>query len=277
MDANPVLCDHVHLPVQSGSTPRAGRHGPALHARRVHAPHRVDEERASATIAITTDIIVGFPGETEAGFPADARSAGRGPVRFAVQLQVFAAARTRRRSQWRTSIPEEEKQRRLADRAGEAARHPDPPQRRADRQHPGGAGGRAATRRWGSGSAAPRSNRTLNFTHPRQDGETLLGTYLPVRVTRSGPNSLVGESVQLWCNREWGRAATMEVEMKIRGLDDGSRDQHAHRHPEGHQRQHGAAHLGRHLRSQRHCARNRKGLHAAADDARPDQEPAARA
>ena len=37
-------------------------------------------------------------------------------------------------------------------------------------------------------------NRTLNFTHPDTGGSDLTGTYLPVRVTRSGPNSLVGES-----------------------------------------------------------------------------------
>jgi len=38
-------------------------------------------------------------------------------------------------------------------------------------------------------------NRTLNFTHPDTGGKSLIGMYLPVRVTRSGPNSLVGESV----------------------------------------------------------------------------------
>jgi tRNA-2-methylthio-N6-dimethylallyladenosine synthase len=38
-------------------------------------------------------------------------------------------------------------------------------------------------------------NRTLNFTHPETGGISLVGKYLPVRVTRSGPNSLVGESV----------------------------------------------------------------------------------
>jgi tRNA-2-methylthio-N6-dimethylallyladenosine synthase len=36
-------------------------------------------------------------------------------------------------------------------------------------------------------------NRTLNFTHPETD-DSLVGKYLHVRVTRSGPNSLVGES-----------------------------------------------------------------------------------
>jgi tRNA-2-methylthio-N6-dimethylallyladenosine synthase len=38
-------------------------------------------------------------------------------------------------------------------------------------------------------------NRTLNFTHAETHGDSLIGKYLPVRVTRSGPNSLVGESV----------------------------------------------------------------------------------
>jgi tRNA-2-methylthio-N6-dimethylallyladenosine synthase len=38
-------------------------------------------------------------------------------------------------------------------------------------------------------------NRTLNFTHPDTGGASLLGTYMHVRVTRSGPNSLAGESV----------------------------------------------------------------------------------
>ena len=35
-------------------------------------------------------------------------------------------------------------------------------------------------------------NKTLNFTHPGE--ASLLGTYLRVRVTRAGPNSLVGEA-----------------------------------------------------------------------------------
>jgi tRNA-2-methylthio-N6-dimethylallyladenosine synthase len=37
-------------------------------------------------------------------------------------------------------------------------------------------------------------NRILNFSHPDTNGNDLAGKYLSVRVTRAGPNSLVGES-----------------------------------------------------------------------------------
>ena len=44
-------------------------------------------------------------------------------------------------------------------------------------------------------------NRTLNFSHPDADPDTngndLAGKYISVRVTRAGPNSLVGESASL--------------------------------------------------------------------------------
>ena len=36
-------------------------------------------------------------------------------------------------------------------------------------------------------------NQTLNFTGA-ETNDNLLGRYLPVRVTRTGPNSLVGEA-----------------------------------------------------------------------------------
>jgi tRNA-2-methylthio-N6-dimethylallyladenosine synthase len=37
-------------------------------------------------------------------------------------------------------------------------------------------------------------NRTLNFAHPGNGDANLLGKYLPILVTRAGPNSLVGEA-----------------------------------------------------------------------------------
>jgi tRNA-2-methylthio-N6-dimethylallyladenosine synthase len=63
----PAVCEHVHLPLQSGSTH-------VLKAmRRTYGRERylalVEKLRSAIPdLALTTDIIVGFPGETEADF-----------------------------------------------------------------------------------------------------------------------------------------------------------------------------------------------------------------
>ncbi len=63
----PAVCEHMHLPVQSGSDNIL---------KRMRRGYTVDEYRAAVKrlrdvmpdIAITTDVIVGFPGETEEDF-----------------------------------------------------------------------------------------------------------------------------------------------------------------------------------------------------------------
>ena len=60
----PKLCEHVHLPVQSGSDSILKRmHRPYTVARFEELVARIRAARPG--IAITTDVIVGFPGETE--------------------------------------------------------------------------------------------------------------------------------------------------------------------------------------------------------------------
>src|SRR3989475_11581042 len=67
IDSPPKICDHVHLPAQSGS-------GKGLREmRRTYTREEYLEKIAmirgeQRPIAITTDIIVGFPGETESDF-----------------------------------------------------------------------------------------------------------------------------------------------------------------------------------------------------------------
>ena len=69
LDENDNLCDWVHLPVQSGSDRvlRAMRRGHTV----ADYYKRIEKiKRARRRLAITSDIIVGFPGETEADFQA---------------------------------------------------------------------------------------------------------------------------------------------------------------------------------------------------------------
>ena len=67
MDAVPALCDHLHLPVQSGST-RVLRAMQRTYTREEYLEKISLIRRARRPISVTTDIIVGFPGETESDF-----------------------------------------------------------------------------------------------------------------------------------------------------------------------------------------------------------------
>ncbi len=63
----PTICEHVHLPVQSGSTSLLKRMG-RRYTREAYVEVVALLRRQVPGIAITTDIIVGFPGETDADF-----------------------------------------------------------------------------------------------------------------------------------------------------------------------------------------------------------------
>src|SRR5438552_3517968 len=67
MAATPAVCEHVHLPVQSGSS-RVLRRMLRRYDRDRYLAVVAALRRAMPAIALTTDIIVGFPGETEDDF-----------------------------------------------------------------------------------------------------------------------------------------------------------------------------------------------------------------
>lgn len=67
MAANPKICNHLHLPLQSGSTSILEKMNRRYTKEQYLA--LVDKIRAAVPdISLTTDIIVGFPGETEVDF-----------------------------------------------------------------------------------------------------------------------------------------------------------------------------------------------------------------
>ncbi len=67
IEAQPKICDHVHLPVQSGST-KILRAMQRTYTREEYLDKIAMIRSAARPIAVTTDIIVGFPGESESNF-----------------------------------------------------------------------------------------------------------------------------------------------------------------------------------------------------------------
>jgi tRNA-2-methylthio-N6-dimethylallyladenosine synthase len=192
MDANLVICDHVHLPVQSGSTRVLGLMD-RLYTRDEYM-RRIDWlKNAKRPYSLTTDIIVGFPGETERDFEETLNLLDE--VEYDSLFSFKYSPRPNTAAiRMEDRIPDEEKQRRLVilqekQRAIQIRRNAE---MIGSTREVLVEGRNQALGQWIGRTSC---NRTLNFTHSDTDGNSLIGKYLPVRVTRSGPNSLVGESV----------------------------------------------------------------------------------
>ncbi len=111
IDAIPTLCDHVHLPVQSGSS-RVLEAMFRDYTREEYLERISWMKAAKREISITTDTITGFPGETEEEF--------RETLTLLSEVGydgVFAFKYSTRPNtpalQYADSIPEDEKSRRL--------------------------------------------------------------------------------------------------------------------------------------------------------------------
>ena len=192
MDANSVLCNHVHLPVQSGST-RVLAAMQRLYTRDQYM-QRIDWiKQARRSMALTTDIIVGFPGETEADFAETLKLLEEVEYDSLFSFKYSPRPNTAALAM-EDKISEEEKTRRLTVLNEK--------QRAIQIRRNAGLIGNVEevlvegrNQALGQWIGRTSQNRTLNFSHPEDGGASLVGRYLSVRVTRSGPNSLVGESV----------------------------------------------------------------------------------
>jgi tRNA-2-methylthio-N6-dimethylallyladenosine synthase len=193
IDEIPSLCNHVHLPVQSGSS-KVLEGMQRLYTRDEYM-RRIEWMKASRRdIAITTDIIVGFPGETEQDFQQTLRLLDEVGYDSLFSFKYSKRPNTSA-LRYEDQIPEEEKQRRLLI-VQERQRQI---QIRRNAAYVGEThevlveGYNQATSQW---IGRTSQNKTLNFYHPATPGsDRLMGTYRPVLVTRAGPNSLAGEAV----------------------------------------------------------------------------------
>ena len=193
IDAVPSLCNHIHLPVQSGSSRVLGLML-REYTREQYLQRIAWIKDARRDISITTDVIVGFPGETSADFEQTITLLDEvgydGIFSFKYSPRPNTPA-----LEYADAIGEDEKSRRLTilqERQREI-------QRLLNARHIGEIvevmveGHNAARNQW---IGRTSQNKTLNFTARRA---LALGSYCEVRVNTAFPNSLAGELVrELW-------------------------------------------------------------------------------
>jgi tRNA-2-methylthio-N6-dimethylallyladenosine synthase len=191
IDAVPTLCDHVHLPVQSGSD-RVLNAMQRLYTREQYLERIVWMKAAKREISITSDVIVGFPGETEEDF-AETLSLLDEVGYDSVFTFKYSPRPNTPSLALEDAIPDQEKARRLevlmaTQKEIQIARY---------KKYIGTVSevmveGRNESRAQWIGRTS--QNKTLNFTAP-EAAAPKVGTYVRVRATASFPNSLLGEMV----------------------------------------------------------------------------------
>jgi tRNA-2-methylthio-N6-dimethylallyladenosine synthase len=187
IDAVPTLCDHVHLPVQSGST-RVLRAMQRLYTRDEYLERIAWMRAARRDIAITTDVIVGFPGETEAEFAETLTLLDE--VGFDGIFSFKYSPRPNTPAlELADAIPNHEKARRLEvlmekQKEIQVGRHSRLLGSTCEVMVEGNNFAR------GQRIGRTSQNRIVNFTAPADDPR--IGDYAQVLITASFPNSLAG-------------------------------------------------------------------------------------
>jgi tRNA-2-methylthio-N6-dimethylallyladenosine synthase len=191
IDSLSTLCNHVHLPVQSGST-RVLDAMQRLYTRDQYMERITWMKAARREISITSDIIVGFPGETEDDFQETLSLLDE--VEYDSIFGFKYSPRPNTPSlKLEDAIPDEEKARRLTvlqERQREI-------QKRRNQRHLGQVvevmveGKNEARGQW---LGRTSQNKTMNFKTP--EGITPeIGGYVSIKATVCLPNSLAGEMV----------------------------------------------------------------------------------
>ncbi|MGC2624498.1 MAG: radical SAM protein, partial [Candidatus Acidiferrales bacterium] len=186
IDSTPALCDHIHLPVQSGSN-RVLRDMRRTYTRAEYLEKIAWIRGAQRRSSITTDIIVGFPGETDAEFEETISLLDE--VKFdGVFAFKYSPRPNTTAKDMADPVPEEVKSQRLAllqqrQREIQISQN----QTLLGSEFEVLVDGHHEAR--GQWSGRTTGNRIVNFTSPAQN---LLGQYCQVKINGAGPNSLIG-------------------------------------------------------------------------------------
>jgi tRNA-2-methylthio-N6-dimethylallyladenosine synthase len=184
----PKVCEYLHLPLQSGSDRVLERMNRG-YTRARYLELIAELKETVPDLALSTDLIVGFPGETEEDFAQT-----EAMVEQVGYDNVFAFRYSRRpgtpAAEMDDQVPDEvkaDRNRRILETAGRvgAARS----RRLEGRTLPVLVDG-ASRKSAGEASGRTRCNRVVNFD---PGGRDLWGRVVPVRIARALPHSLRGE------------------------------------------------------------------------------------
>ena len=184
----PTVCKHLHMPVQSGST----RVLTAMRRRYSREAYLdlVDRLRAEVPgIALSTDMIVGFPGETEADFELTLDLTRRARFHAMYSFKYSPRPNTLAHKRLPDDVPEAEKTRRIMalqelQRQIQAVWHEQAVGSTADVL----VDAHSKRRDWEL-AGRTTGNTVVNFPGPA----SWIGQLVPVRITAAAPNSLRGE------------------------------------------------------------------------------------
>ncbi len=188
----PKVCKHLHLPVQSGSTHVLERMR-RRHTREQYLDLVTTIRSTVPGIQLSTDVIVGFPGETAAEFEETLSLAAAVRYHSMFSFKYSVRPNTLASKRMTDDVPEDEKTRRIVALQGL--------QRRVQLEHHEASVGRTVqvlvdgvSRRRGW----EVSGRTSGNTVVNLPGEPAwLGRFVDVTIRRAGPNSVWGEPVRL--------------------------------------------------------------------------------
>jgi tRNA-2-methylthio-N6-dimethylallyladenosine synthase len=186
----PKVCRHLHLPVQSGSS----RVLAAMRRRHTREDYLglIDRLRAAMpNIALSTDMIVGFPGETNEDFEETLSLASAVKYHSMFSFKYSTRPNTLASKRMPDDVSEEEKTRRIValqslqkDIQGELF------EQSVGRLEAVLVESHSRRREWEL-SGRTSGNTVVNFAGERE----WIGRIVPVRITAANPNSLRGEAM----------------------------------------------------------------------------------
>ena len=190
----PRVCKHLHLPVQSGST-RVLQAMRRRHTREAYLELVAEIRATIPNVQLSTDMIVGFPGETAADFEETLSLTEAAQYHSMFSFKYSVRPNTLAEKRLTDDVPEEEKTARIValQRLQREIQ---------TRLHERAVGtvvdvlvDSASRRRESELSGRTTGNTVVNFPCPAGGEEAWIGRTVPVLIRAAGPHSLRGDVV----------------------------------------------------------------------------------